>query len=189
MVKGVGRCVTECSQPGYRPNRAGTRCINKTEFPAIGPIFAITSAVLFVAIVIVRYCLKKETEIIPSLIAAVSIVEFFAILFQIWMCAIFLYPRYLAFTLVSFGVLIMLNIYNLYYIKTSVASSDARAQERLSQKKVKKLIEDYKKAEKRRAAYAKAMDKYRKKKQHLERVSGKGAYKPIDGDEIGRAHV
>ena len=79
-------------------------------------------------------------------------------------------------------MLVILNIYNLYYIKTNVASKDARKQERLSQKKVKKLIEDYKKREKRRAAYAKAMDKYKRKKEHLERVGGKGAYKPIDGD-------
>jgi len=184
MVKGVGRCVTECSQPGYRPNRAGTRCINKTEFPAIGPIFAITSAVLFVAIVIVRYCLKKETEIIPSLIAAVSVVEFFAILFQIWMAAIFQQPRYLAFTLFAFAVLVALNVYNMYFIKTNVASRDARKQERLSQKKVKKLIEDYKKKEKRKMAYAKAMERYQKKKAQLSAPSSakdKGGYQPLPG--------
>jgi hypothetical protein len=90
MVNGTGRCVRECSQAGYRPNNAHTLCINKTEFPEIGPIFAILSFFVFVAVVIVKYCFKKETEIIPSLIAAISVIEFFAILFQIWMCAIFL---------------------------------------------------------------------------------------------------
>ena len=71
----------ECSQPGYRPNNAHTLCINKTEFPEIGPIFAILSFFIFWAIVIVKYCFKKETEIIPSLIAAISVIEYFAILF------------------------------------------------------------------------------------------------------------
>lgn len=132
MVDGVGRCVEECTQEGYRPNNAGTECINRTEFPEIAPIFAILSAIIFIAIVIVKYCFKKETEIIPSLIASISVVEYFAILFQIWMCAIFRQPRYLAFTLVAFGVLCLLNIYNMYYIKTNVASRDARKQERLS---------------------------------------------------------
>lgn len=92
-------------------------------------------------------------------------------------------PRYLGFTLFAFGVLMILNIYNLYYIKTNVASRDARKQEKLSQKKVKKMIEDYKKKEKRRAAYAKAMEKYQRKKKHVAAAGGgKGGYKPIDGD-------
>lgn len=80
------------------------------------------------------------------------------------MCAIFIQPRYLAFTLFAFGILMILNIYNMYFIKTNVASKDARKQEKLSQKKVKKMIEDYKKKEKRRLAYAKAMDKIKRKK-------------------------
>jgi hypothetical protein len=99
------------------------------------------------------------------------------------MCAIFLQEQYLYLTLFSFGVLMILNIYNMYYIKNNVASRDARKQEKLSQKKVKKMIEDYKKKEKRRAAYAKAMEKYQRKKKHVESAGGgKGAYKPIDGD-------
>jgi hypothetical protein len=132
LIDGVGECVETC-QPGYRPDRAGTNCINKPECLELGaPIFAIMMAVIFVAVVIVKYCFKKETEIIPSLIASISVVEFFAILFQIWMCTIFRQPRYLGFTLFAFGVLVVLNIYNLYYIKTNVASRDARKQEKLS---------------------------------------------------------
>lgn len=181
MVNGVGRCVTECTQPGYRPNNAGTHCINKTEFPEIGPIFAIMSAVIFVAIVIVKYCFKKETEIIPSLIASISVVEYFAILFQIWMCAIFQQPRYLAFTLFAFGVLVLLNIYNMYYIKTNVASRDARKQEKLSQKKVKRLIDEYKRKKKRSEAYAKAMERYQRKKQQTGGADDKDGYKPLAG--------
>lgn len=79
------------------------------------------------------------------------------------MCAIFIQYRYLAFTLFAFGILMLLNIYNMYFIKTNVASKDARKQEKLSQKKVKKMIEEYKKKEKRRLAYAKAMEKIKRK--------------------------
>lgn len=61
----------------------------------------------------------------------------------------------------------LLNIYNMYFIKTSVASKDARKQEKLSQKKVKKMIEDYKKKEKRRLAYAKAMEKIKRKQKFM----------------------
>ena len=56
----AGECVTTCKLPGYRPNRAGTQCINKSEFPFIGPVFSGASAVAIVAITMVR-CVKKET--------------------------------------------------------------------------------------------------------------------------------
>jgi hypothetical protein len=185
MVDGVGECVTECTQEGYRPNNAGTHCINKTEFPEIGPIFSMMCAVIFIAVLIVKYCFKKETEVIPTTIAAVSVVEYFAILFQVWMCAIFVQPRYLAFTLFAFGVLVILNIYNMYYIKTNVASRDATKMERLSHKKVKRLIDEYKRKDKRRQQYAKAMERYRRKKAQNEQIGGKGGKaggKPPDAD-------
>lgn len=82
MIDGVGKCVKECrTSDGYRPNKAHTRCINKTEFPEIGPIFAIMTLFVTIAMIIVKYCFKKETEIIPSLIASVGVIEYFAILF------------------------------------------------------------------------------------------------------------
>jgi uncharacterized membrane protein len=174
--------VKECSQDGYRPNNAGTRCTDKTEFPELGPIWSIMSAVIFVAVVIVKYCFKKETEIIPSLIASISVVEFFAIVFQVWMCAIFEQPRYLALTLLAFGVLVVLNIYNMYYIKTNVSSRDARKQEKLSQKKVQVLRDKFKHSEKRRAAYDKVLEKYQRQKAHMQAASsGKDGYEPLAG--------
>lgn len=91
MIDGIGVCVKECrTADGYRPNKAFTRCINKTEFPQIGPIFSIMSLIILIATLIVKYCFKKETEIIPSLVASIGVIEYFAILFQIWMCIIFI---------------------------------------------------------------------------------------------------
>ena len=104
--------------------------------------------------------LKKETEIVPTLVAVIGIIEYFAILFQIWMCIIFDAPRYLAFTLGAFGIQILLNIYNWYYIKNSVSASDAMKKEKLSQKKVKQLSEEFRKKQKRKEAYDRMMNKY-----------------------------
>lgn len=126
-----GKCVPKCTETGYRPNNARTKCINKTEFPAIGPIWSVLASIVIVAILIIKTQLKKETEVIPSLIASVSIIEYLAILFQIWMCIIFAAPKYLIFTIIAFCVLMCLNVFNMYYIKTYVASKDARKEERL----------------------------------------------------------
>jgi hypothetical protein len=63
-------------------------CINKTEFPWLGPFFTYISVIIIIAVLISKK-FKKETEIIPSLVAMISFVEFFAIWFQIWMAIIF----------------------------------------------------------------------------------------------------
>ena len=66
-------------------------------------------------------------------------------------------PKYKYFTIVAIVILFLLNIYNFFYVKYSVASKDAKKRERLSQKKVKELADEYKKKLKRAAEYEKAM--------------------------------
>jgi hypothetical protein len=83
-----GYCVLVCTKAGYYANSAGTMCINKTEFPWLGPFFTYISIIIIIAVLISKK-FKKETEIIPSLVAMISFVEFFAIWFQIWMAIIF----------------------------------------------------------------------------------------------------
>lgn len=73
-------CVKECKVPGNKPNRAETQCINKTEFPMIGPIFSIMAAIVTVVCIIVK-SFQRNTQLVPTLIAMVSVFEFFCILF------------------------------------------------------------------------------------------------------------
>ena len=55
--------------------------------------------------------------------------------------------------------MVLLNVYNAYYIKYYVVDPNAIKETKLSVKKVKKLEEMYKKSMKRKAAYAAAMAK------------------------------
>ncbi len=64
--------MLECTKPGYFANKQGTICINKTEFPTIGPIFTIASAMLLIVCLIVKK-LKSETQVIPSIIAVAGV--------------------------------------------------------------------------------------------------------------------
>ena len=80
-----GECVKECSKPGFFANRAGTRCINKTEFPTLGPVCSMLAIILILMVIMVKKCLgKKETIITSSIIAFLGIIETFAICFQIF---------------------------------------------------------------------------------------------------------
>lgn len=54
--------------------------------------------------------LKKETERIPSIIALLGVIQFFAIAFQVFLCAFYDNKKYLYFTLIAFVVLIGINI-------------------------------------------------------------------------------
>jgi hypothetical protein len=75
-----GLCKESCENPGYFPNKAGTICINQIEFPLLGPIFTIAALVVFVIVLIVKI-IKKDTQMLPSLIAMISVLEWFAIIF------------------------------------------------------------------------------------------------------------
>mmetsp|Transcript_21112 Transcript_21112/g.32732 ORF Transcript_21112/g.32732 Transcript_21112/m.32732 type:complete len:150 (+) Transcript_21112:1264-1713(+) len=69
-----GVCVSECTKEGFHANRARTRCINETEFPTIGPVFSILSVMIVITVLIAKK-LKKETSVIPTLVALISLVE------------------------------------------------------------------------------------------------------------------
>lgn len=83
-----GLCKTQCEKPGYFPDLAGEMCINKIEFPEIGPMFTVTTLVLLVLCGLVKV-ISSDTEILPLIIATVSIVETIAILFCVGMAVIF----------------------------------------------------------------------------------------------------
>lgn len=76
-----GKCVQKCDKSvGNRPNNAKTQCINKVEFPIIYTPFSVVAFTCFIVIIVVQK-LKKDTNIVPSAIAMLSIIEFFATLF------------------------------------------------------------------------------------------------------------
>ena len=75
-----GVCKRSCENPGYFPNKDRTVCINQIEFPLMGPIFTYASAVVTV-VVLVTKVLKKDTQFLPSMIAMLGVLEFFAIIF------------------------------------------------------------------------------------------------------------
>ena len=75
-----GTCVETCQIPGNSPNNDYTQCTNMAEFPIIYTPFSAISVVIFLMCIIVKK-FKKETEIIPSVIALVSVIEFFMICF------------------------------------------------------------------------------------------------------------
>lgn len=58
-------------------------CVDQNMFPVIGPIFTIMSIVVFVTVLIVKK-FKRETNAITSLIAMLSVVETFAIAFNLF---------------------------------------------------------------------------------------------------------
>lgn len=96
---------------------------------------------------------KKETEIIPSAIALVSVIEFFMIAFQIYLSSVFKEEKYILISLFSFVVYIMLNIYVFCYVKKNVLAKDAVKLEKLGQKKMKAIEDEIKKKWKREQQY------------------------------------
>jgi hypothetical protein len=75
-----GLCVAKCTKPGFRSNLKRTLCVDNAEFPDIGPVFSIISCIMVITVFIAKK-LKKETERIPSIIALLGVIEFFAISF------------------------------------------------------------------------------------------------------------
>jgi hypothetical protein len=119
-----GECVAKCTKPGFRPNLKKTLCVDKMEFPDIGPIFSIISCIMVITVFIAKK-LKKETERIPSIIALLGVIQFFAITFQVFLCAYYKNQKYLIFSLIAFLILIAINIQNAWYINTNVRAQDA----------------------------------------------------------------
>ena len=81
--------------------------------------------------------LKKETVVISSVIALVSVLEFFAICFQIFLSIIFKESKFVYISVFSLVVYIAINIFVYLYVKNNVISADAIKEEKLSKKKMK----------------------------------------------------
>jgi hypothetical protein len=63
--------------------------------------------------------------------------------------------KYTAFLVLAFVVTIVVNVYNWWYIKNKVLDENAQKEDKLSQKKVKVLLEEFKKQLARKEKYLK----------------------------------
>jgi len=147
----AGGCVATCTLPGYRPNHAGTQCINKSEFPFIGPVFSIASAFCIVIITIAR-CTKKETQYAPSLIAIIGGLEALAFSFQVFICVEYRETKSGILTGIAFAVYVGLNAYTAWFVQKKVLDENARSKDRIGAKKMKIFFDDVLKKEKKKKA-------------------------------------
>jgi hypothetical protein len=131
-----GLCKVECEIDGNRPNPEKTMCVDKTLFPVIGPIFSAFSLVILITVIIVKR-FKKETNLITSVIALVSCVEIFSIMFNLYLTVFNELWKYTAFAGLALFVYYIINIYNFWYIKYKVVHPEAKKTEKVKQKKVK----------------------------------------------------
>ena len=177
-----GLCKVKCEVPGNRPNPEGTQCVDKTNFPVFGPVFSVLSLVIVVVVIIVKR-FKKETNAISSLIAFISIVETFAILMNLFVTVYEGAWKYTAFCSLSIVVLIILNIYNYFYIKNSVMSPDAAKEEKLKPNDVKAILQDIVKRRKREDGYAARESLIAKKHAHDDRKEARGAAGPAEDED------
>lgn len=143
-----GVCVVECQKPGNSPNLAKTQCVGEREFPPFGPLFSILAIVaLFCGFIAKK--LKRETKVIPLAIAVWGMIQWFAILMQIYLCSFYLEWKYMAFCGVAWIFLMCLNLANYLYIQSYVVATDAEKKVKLSQKKLKQLDAEQKKKDRR----------------------------------------
>ena len=69
-----GRCVSECTRPGYHPNIDETMCTNKVVFPDLGPMFSIISGVGII-VSIVAWLINRQTNLKSTIIALLSVCQ------------------------------------------------------------------------------------------------------------------
>lgn len=158
----------ECEIPGNRPNAEKTVCVDKTLFPVIGPIFSFLCLVILIMVIIVKR-FKKDTNFVTSLIALIGCVETLSIFFNLYLTVFHELYKYSAFALLALVVSYILNIYNNWYVKNKVQSSDAKKVEKLKQKKVKEIIDDCSKKAKRDARRADREEIINRKREHENR--------------------
>jgi hypothetical protein len=164
----LGNCVLECQVKGNRPNKELTQCVDQTMFPVIGPIYSIFSAIILVVVVIVKK-FKKETELVTTLIALISCIETVAIWFNLYVALFQEKYKYAAFCLVALIVTYSLNVANYYFVRDKVMDPDASKREKLKPKKVKAILEDILKKEKRAKGRAAREEQIKKKIEHEEK--------------------
>jgi mannitol-specific phosphotransferase system IIBC component len=92
---------------------------------------------------------------VTSLIGLISPIETAAILFNMLVSVYDEAFKYTAFLVLAFVVTIVVNIYNWWYIKNKVLDENAQKEDKLSQKKVKVLLEEFKKQLARKEKYLK----------------------------------
>lgn len=85
----------------------------------------------------------------------ISPIETAAILFNMLVSVYDEAFKYTAFLVLAFVVTIVVNIYNWWYIKNKVLDENAQKEDKLSQKKVKVLLEEFKKQLARKEKYLK----------------------------------
>lgn len=105
------------------------------------------------AIVFVVKQIKRETNLVTSLIGLISPIETIAILFNMIVTIYDETWKYTAFCVLAAIVTIILNVYNWWYIKNKVLDENAQKEDKLSQKKVKTMLEDFKKSIVRKEKY------------------------------------
>jgi hypothetical protein len=185
--------VAECdASKGYWANMEGTTCIDTTEFPTIGPIFTILSGIATLVVLIIKYCVSRETEVIPSLIAILSGIEWAAIIFSIPVAFAFEQPRIGYIALVSLIILYLINIYNDWYVRIMVVGGkDAVTYSKVSESKLKKLEKEFKRDEARKDKYKKAITRHkekrdasRKQKKAIREARAEGSLKKHSGMDV-----
>lgn len=137
---------------GNYPNLEKTQCVNEKQFPVIGPIFSI-GAIITVAIGFIAKRLKRESQMIPFIIAFCGIIEWMAIVFQMYLCSFYNEWKYFGFCALAFIILMILNLANYLYIQNNVVATDAEKKVRVSQKKVDELKKEKKKKDLRDKKY------------------------------------
>ena len=110
-------------------------------------------AMVIIVVVLVVKQFKKETELVTSLIGLLSPIETFAIFMNLIVTVYDETWKYTAFCVLALVVSIVLNVYNWWYIKNKVINEEAMKQDKLSQKKIKKLLDDFKKSIARKEKY------------------------------------
>jgi hypothetical protein len=81
--------------------------------------------------------LKRETKVIPFAIAMWGMIQWLAILMQIYLCSFYLEWKYMGFCGIAWIFLMCLNLANYLYIQSNVVATDAEKKVKLSQKKLK----------------------------------------------------
>lgn len=178
----AGECVATCTLPGYRANHARTQCINKSEFPFIGPVFSIASAFCIVIITIAR-CTKKETQYAPSLIAIIGGLEALAFAFQVFICIEYRETKSGILTGIAFAVYVLLNAYTAWFVQKKVLDENARSKDRIGAKKMKIFFDDILKKEKKKKA------KLARRAELADRAMKKKSSHSLSSKRDGSAHV
>ena len=178
----AGACVATCTLPGYRANNAGTQCIDKSEFPFIGPVFSIASAFCIVIITIAS-CTKKETQPAPSLIAIIGSLEALAFAFQVFICIEYRETKSGILTGIAFAVYVGLNAYTAWLVQKKVLDENARSKDRIGAKKMKIFFDDVLKKEKKKKA------KLARRKELAKRATKKSSQNTLSSKRNGSAHA